>query len=176
MVYSTRRFVLSLSMCYFVLVLFSLFSTAITSLGEEKANISAFRTFVRFAPVWFRLFPLPLRVWDGLRLVIVALPGLASYLLWYKRKYCQNMECSGLIQQRCHNHHRPDFVHGKVLSKYAEFRLVILTNVKTITDQTWYKRKYCQNMQNSELIQQRVSKPSKTRFGTRESIVKIWRV
>ena len=40
----------------------------------------AFRTFVRFALVWFSLFPLPLGVWEGLRLVIVALPGLFSYL------------------------------------------------------------------------------------------------
>ena len=48
MVYSTRRFVLCLTLCYFVLVLVSPFSIAITSLGEEIANLSAFRTFVRF--------------------------------------------------------------------------------------------------------------------------------
>ena len=76
-VYSTRQFVLSLALCYFVLLFFSPFSIAITSLGEERANLSAFRTFVRFALVWFCLFPL--HVWDGLRLVIVALPGLFSY-------------------------------------------------------------------------------------------------
>ena len=75
MVYSTRRFVLCLTLCYFVLVFFSPFSIAITSLGEERANFSAFRTFVRFALVWFCLFPLPLGVWEGLRFVIVALPG-----------------------------------------------------------------------------------------------------
>ena len=40
-------------MCYFVLVFFGPFSIAITSLGEERANLSAFRTFVRFALVWF---------------------------------------------------------------------------------------------------------------------------
>ena len=74
MVYSTRRFVLSLVLYYFVLVFFSPFSIAITSLGEESANLSAFRTFVRFALVWFCLFSLPLCVWDRLRLVIVALP------------------------------------------------------------------------------------------------------
>ena len=62
MVYSTRRFVLSLALCYFVLVFFS--------------------AFVRFALVLFCLFPFPLRVWDGLRLVIVALPGLFSYLFF----------------------------------------------------------------------------------------------
>ena len=53
---------------------------AITSLGEERANLGAFRAFVRFALVWFCPFPLPLCVWDGLRLVIVALPGLFAYL------------------------------------------------------------------------------------------------
>ena len=49
--YSTRRFVLFLNLCHFVLVFFSLFSIAITSLGEERANLSAFRTFVRFVLV-----------------------------------------------------------------------------------------------------------------------------
>ena len=80
MVYSTRRFVVCLSVCHFVLVFFSPFSIAITSLGEERANLSAFRTFVRFVLVWICRFPLPLGVWEGLRFVIVALPGLFSYL------------------------------------------------------------------------------------------------
>ena len=78
--YSTRRFVLCLTLCHFVLVFFSPFSIAITSLGEERANLSAFRTFVRFILVWICRFPLPLGVWEGLRFVIVALPGLFSYL------------------------------------------------------------------------------------------------
>ena len=60
------------------LCFFSPFSIAITSLGEERAN-SAFRTFVRFVLVWICRFPLPLGVWEGLRYVIVALPGLFSY-------------------------------------------------------------------------------------------------
>ena len=46
MVYSTRRFVVFLSVCHFVLVFFSPFCIAISSLGEERANLSAFRTFV----------------------------------------------------------------------------------------------------------------------------------
>ena len=79
-VYSTRRFVVCLSMCHFVLVFFSPFSIAITSLGEERANLSVFRTFVQFVLVWICRFPLPLGVWEGLRFVIVALPGLFSYL------------------------------------------------------------------------------------------------
>ena len=41
MVYSTRRFVLCLTLCYFVLVVFSPFSNAITSLGEKWANLTA---------------------------------------------------------------------------------------------------------------------------------------
>ena len=77
--YSTRRSVLSLALWYFVIVFFSPFSIAITPHGEERANLSAFRTFVRSALVWFCLFSLPLRVLDGLLLVIVALPGLFSF-------------------------------------------------------------------------------------------------
>ena len=39
MVYSTRRFVLCLTLCHFVLVFFSLFSIAITSLRGERELI-----------------------------------------------------------------------------------------------------------------------------------------
>ena len=71
-----------LILCYFVLVFFSPFSIVITSLGEERANLSAFHTFVRFVLVWFYRFPLPIGVWKGLQFVSVALPGLFSYLLF----------------------------------------------------------------------------------------------
>ena len=37
-----------LSVCHFILVFFSPISIAITSFGEERANLSAFRSFVRF--------------------------------------------------------------------------------------------------------------------------------
>ena len=60
----------------FVLVFFSPFSISITSLGEERANLRAFRTFNRFALVWFCLFLLPFGVWEGLQFVILALPRL----------------------------------------------------------------------------------------------------
>ena len=43
--------VLCLPLCYFVLVFFSPFSIAINSFQEERANLSAFRTFVRFVLV-----------------------------------------------------------------------------------------------------------------------------
>ena len=78
-VYSTRRFVLCLTLCYFVLMFFSSFSIEITSLGEERANLGAFR----FVLIWFSRFSLPLDVWEGLRFVIVALPVLFSYLVFY---------------------------------------------------------------------------------------------
>ena len=76
-VYSTRRFVFSCLVSFFFFFFFfffSPFSIAITLLGEERANLSAFRTFVRFVLVWICRFPLPLDVWEGLR--FVALPGL----------------------------------------------------------------------------------------------------
>ena len=56
-------------------ILFLCFSV----LEEERANLSAFRTFVQFVLVWFCRLPLPLGVWEGLQLVIVALCGLYSY-------------------------------------------------------------------------------------------------
>ena len=73
--------------CYFVLVFFSPLSNAITSLGEKRANLSVFRTFVRFVLVWFYRFPLSLGVWKGLWFVIMALPGLFSYL------FCDIVSC-----------------------------------------------------------------------------------
>ena len=100
MVYSTRLFVLCLTLYYFVLVFFSPFSIAIISLGEDRTNLSAFRTFVRFAPVWFCLFPLPLGVWEGLEFVIVALPGLFSYLIskhFWKYYVCHYIRSFGLF-------------------------------------------------------------------------------
>ena len=88
-VYSTRRFV---TLCYFVLVFFSPLSIAITLLGEERANLSAFSyvcwicaclvlsvsssSWCRRAAVsycgtpWTCLLPF---------FVIVALPGRFSY-------------------------------------------------------------------------------------------------
>ena len=70
-------------------------SIAITLLGEERANLSAFRVFVRFALVLFCLFHLPLGVWEGLRFVIVALPGLFSYLFLnlFCNKAYRNLNC-----------------------------------------------------------------------------------
>ena len=54
-----------LFLCFSVLLVLRL-----PRLGKREL-ILAFCTFVRFALVWFCLFPLPLGVWDGMRLVIV---------------------------------------------------------------------------------------------------------
>ena len=50
---------------------------------EYIQHLSAFRTFVRFVLGWFCRFPLSLGVWERLRFVIVALPGLFSYFFFY---------------------------------------------------------------------------------------------
>ena len=84
MVYSTRRFVVCLTMCHFVLVFFSPFSIAITSLGEERANLSAFSTFVRFVFVWICRFSLPLGVWEGLWFVS---PTLCCFVVYFTRRF-----------------------------------------------------------------------------------------
>ena len=63
-------------------ILFLCFSVLLEMRLPRLGN-SAFRTFVRFVLVWICRFPLPLGVWEGLRFVIVALPGIFSNLLFY---------------------------------------------------------------------------------------------
>ena len=58
MVYSARRFVLCLTLCYFVLEFFSPFNITFTSLGEERVSLGAFSAFVRFVLVSVCRFPL----------------------------------------------------------------------------------------------------------------------
>ena len=70
-----------------VVILFLCFSVLLAlrlpRLGKkELILVRAFRTFIRFVLVWFCRFPLPLSVWEGLRFVIVALPGLFSFLFF----------------------------------------------------------------------------------------------
>ena len=66
--------------CYFVVVFFSPLALRLPHLGKRELIFSAFRTFVQFVLAWLCLFSLPRGVWEGLWLVIVALPGLFSYL------------------------------------------------------------------------------------------------
>ena len=71
--------ILFLCCCFF----FCHFSFAITSHRKKRANLGAFRTFVRFAFVRFCLSPHPLGIWEGLRFVIVSFPGLFCYLFFF---------------------------------------------------------------------------------------------
>ena len=67
------------SPCVILFLCFSvLLALRLARLG--KRELSAFRTFVRFVLVRIYRFPLPLGVWEGLRFVIVVLPGIFSYL------------------------------------------------------------------------------------------------
>ena len=61
--------------CVILFLCFSvLLAMRLPRLGKREL-LSAFRTFVRFALVWFCMFPPPLGVWEGLQFVIVALPS-----------------------------------------------------------------------------------------------------
>ena len=62
-------------MCFSVLL-----ALRLSRLGKETANLGAFRTFVRFALVWFSL---PFGVLEGLRLLIVALSGIFSSFFFF---------------------------------------------------------------------------------------------
>ena len=64
-----------LFLCFSVLLLLWL-----PRLGKRELILVLFVRFFRFVLVWICRFPLPLGVWEGLRFVIVALPGLFSYL------------------------------------------------------------------------------------------------
>ena len=89
------RTVLCLSLCYFVLVFFSPFSIVITSLEKERGSLSAFRKVRLFDLRFFGFvcFLFLLVSGNGLRFVIVALPGLSSYLfldVWRKQNVLLN--------------------------------------------------------------------------------------
>ena len=81
-------FILRGDMFYFLpfVILFLCFSVLLAlrlpRLGKREL-ILVLSTFVRFVLVWIFRFPLPLGVWEGLRFVIVALPGLFSYLFFF---------------------------------------------------------------------------------------------
>ena len=67
----------------FILVFFSPFSIAITSLGERELILVLFVRFVQLVFVWFCRFSLSLGVWEGLRFVIVGFPGLFTYCFFF---------------------------------------------------------------------------------------------
>ena len=82
LLFGTLWFILRGNLLYVLpcAILFLCFSVLLTlrlpRLGKREL---IFVLFV-FVLVWICRFPLPLDVWEGLRFVIVALPGLFSYL------------------------------------------------------------------------------------------------
>ena len=50
--------------------------------------------FDRFLLVWICRFPLPLDVWEGLRFVIVAIPGLFSY------RFCSSVDLVRILNTK----------------------------------------------------------------------------
>ena len=79
-VYSTRRFVLCLSVSFFFLCFSVLLVLRLPRLGKRELILVLFVRLIGLCLFRFVGFPLPLGVWDGLRFVIVALPGPFSYL------------------------------------------------------------------------------------------------
>ena len=140
MVYSTRQFVLSFDWCYFVLVFFSPLSIVLTSLGEESANLSAFRMFVWFTLVWFCLFLLPLGVWEGLRLLIVALPGLFSYFFW---KDCQKLSTLYWLPKLHKRSYKARFIANlnSCTTELSKFLTSCLTAIRKNVHKYWVKSK-----------------------------------
>ena len=82
LLYSIYTFlVLCLTLCHFVLVFFNPFCIAITSLGEERANLSAFRMFLKSVLVWICRFSSSFWCLGRAAVQIMALPGLFFYLV-----------------------------------------------------------------------------------------------
>ena len=72
--------------CVILFMCFTVLSALrLPRLGKTELSLDAFCRFVQFALVWFCLFPLPLGVWEGLRFVLVGVPGLFSYLFFYMK-------------------------------------------------------------------------------------------
>ena len=66
----------------FVVHLYVSGSRSITSVGEERANLSAVVN-LKLCGFCSERFPLPLSTWDGLRYFIVALPEPSISLFWF---------------------------------------------------------------------------------------------
>ena len=78
-----RPFVLSLVLCFSVLL-----ALRLPPLRKRELILVLLVCLFDLCLFGFYLFPLPLGVWEGLRLVIVALPGLFSYLFYsFMRSY-----------------------------------------------------------------------------------------
>ena len=72
--------------CVILFLCFSvLLALRLPRLGKRELILVLFVRLFDLRLVWFCLFPLPLGVWEGLRSMIVALPGFSlTFFLGYK--------------------------------------------------------------------------------------------
>ena len=85
--YETICFVLP---CVILFLCFSvLLGLRLSRIGKRELILVLF-VRIRFALVLFSLFPLPLGVLEGIRFVIVALPGLFSYFIFIYLFFLEN--------------------------------------------------------------------------------------
>ena len=78
----------------FFLVSSVLLALRLPRLGKRELLLVLFVRLFDLCLFGFVGFPLPLGVWEGLRFVIVALPGLFSYLVLVKiHSYLPNLSC-----------------------------------------------------------------------------------
>ena len=137
----TRRFVLCLTLCYFVLmVFFSPLSIAIPSTGEERATLSAFCTFVRFVLVWFCWFLFLLvsgkaavcncdTPWTFLLSVCFG----CSHNAFINHITCKHEKKVREKSRKCHNHKPQPFPDPKRKRKPTNLNNTNRTNVRKST-------------------------------------------
>ena len=130
---------------------FSPLSIALTSLWKERVSIGAFRTFVRFALVWFCLFPLPLAVWEGLRFIIVEFPGLFSYL-YFSKAWTEGREKEHITETCLYNFDllKPHVYIVKLGFTRVYINFMIITDSETAL--TTHKLCFEQNMKNIRIF------------------------
>ena len=75
--------------CVIVFLCFSvLLVLRLPRLGKRELILALFVRLFGLCFFWICRFPLPLGVWEGLRVVLVALLGLFSYLFFYLQHCC----------------------------------------------------------------------------------------
>ena len=72
-------------------------------LGKRELVLVLFACLFDLHLFGFFLFPLPLGVWDGLWFVIVALPGLFSYLFFFFHYGQVILQFDGIVHVKCTN-------------------------------------------------------------------------
>ena len=109
---------------------FSPFSTAITSLGEERAGLCAFRAFVCFVLVGLYLFPLRHGVKDWLRLVRFA--GASSSLGGFG---CRNKALTAKLLRQGYRYFKLRKAFSKFYRRHSALLEKYSVSLKTLLQQ-----------------------------------------